>query len=230
MDICRDSVLRQKRTYEPSKLYIDDCVMCLMVWLFKHTLIAAPFKSYVKNEPYFKKWGGKIQYLKDKLDLLDDDEVFIDEISFEKRMDIIKEERVSKVVFDKCSSSSTSKHEQDFDMNSVEQEPCYVEPEIYDSERRRKMKGKEVHTDDSTEQWIEPKSPFKIRNLVLERRDKRKKEVESKYEEIFGIRVGAKKPKKLKNEISKPPITSLRRSGRLSATSGTCSSLSPDSK
>ncbi|KMZ73417.1 hypothetical protein ZOSMA_14G01850 [Zostera marina] len=201
-----------------------------MVWLFKHTLIADPFMSYVKNEPYFKKWGGKIEYLKDKLDLLEDDEVFIDEISFEKRMDIIKEERVSKVVSDKCSSSSTSKHEEDSDMNSVEQEACMVEPEIDDSERKRKMKGKEVNTNDSTEQWIEPESPFKIRNLVLERRDKRKKEVESKYEEIFGIRVGAKKPKKVKKEISKHTITSLRRSGRLSATSGTCSSLSPDSK
>ncbi|KMZ57434.1 hypothetical protein ZOSMA_862G00010 [Zostera marina] len=228
MNICRDSVLRKKKTHEPSKLYIDDCVMCLMVWLFRHTLIAAPYKAYVKNEPYFKKWGGKIRYLKDKLDLLDDHEVFIDEISFEKRMDIIKEERVSKVVSDKGSSSSTSKHEQDSDMNSVEQEECYVEPELCDSERRRKMKGKEVQVDDSTEQWIEPKSPFKIRNLVLERREKRKKEVESKYEELFGKRVSAKKPNKLKKEISKSTITSLRRSGRLSATSWTCSSLSPD--
>ncbi|KMZ69500.1 hypothetical protein ZOSMA_211G00090 [Zostera marina] len=147
MDICRDSVLQRKRTHEPSKLYIDGCV-----WLFKHTLIEAPFKSYVKNEPYFKKWGGKIEYLKDKLDLLEDDEVFINEISFEKRMDIIKEERVSKVVSDKCSSSSTSKHEEDSDMNSVEQEACMVEPEIDDSERKRKMKGKEVNTNDSTEQ------------------------------------------------------------------------------
>ncbi|KMZ64619.1 hypothetical protein ZOSMA_35G00760 [Zostera marina] len=94
MDICRDNVLRRKRIHEPSKLYINDCVMCLMVWLFRHTLIAAPFKSYVKNKPYFKKWSAKIRYLKDKLDILDDDEVFIEEISFEKIIDIIKEERV----------------------------------------------------------------------------------------------------------------------------------------
>ncbi|KMZ71191.1 hypothetical protein ZOSMA_185G00100 [Zostera marina] len=77
MDKCRDSVVCRKRTNEPSKLYIDGCVMCLMVWLFRHTLMATPSMSYVKNDPYFKKWSGKIQYLKEKLDLLEDDEVII---------------------------------------------------------------------------------------------------------------------------------------------------------
>ncbi|KMZ58819.1 hypothetical protein ZOSMA_738G00040 [Zostera marina] len=152
MDICRDSVVRRKRTHESSKLYIDDCVMYLMVWLFRHTLVATLYRSYVKNEPYFKKWGGKIQYLKEKLDLLDDHEV-------------------SKIVSDKGSSSSTSTHGQDSDMNSVEQEEYYVDPELRDSERS-KMKGKGVQIHDSTEQWIEPKSSFKIRNIVLERREK----------------------------------------------------------
>ncbi|KMZ73989.1 hypothetical protein ZOSMA_137G00040 [Zostera marina] len=230
MDICRDSVVRRKRTGEPSKLYIDGCVMCLMAWLFRHTLVATPYKAYVKNEPYFKKWGGKIRYLKEKLDLLDDQEVFIDKISFEKRIDMIKEDHVPKVVSDKGSSSSTSKHEEDSDMNSVEQEDCFIETELCDSDRRRKMKGKEVQDHESRGHWIEPKSPFKIRNLVLERREKQKKEVEAKFEELFGKRVSAKKTQKSKKEKSKPTITSMRRSGRLSATSVTSSSLSPDSK
>ncbi|KMZ71066.1 hypothetical protein ZOSMA_189G00270 [Zostera marina] len=229
MDICRDNVVRRKRTNESSKLYIDGCVMYLMVLLFRHTLVATPYKSYVKNEPYFKKWGGKIQYLKEKLDLLDDHEVFIDEILFEKRIDIIKEDHVSKVVSDKGSSSSTSTHGSESDNKSVEQEVDCVDREFDDSERR-KMKGKAVLIHDSTEKKVQTKSPFKIRNLVLERREKQKKEVEAKYEELFGKRLSMKKPKKMKKEKSRPNVTSLRRSGRLSATSGACSSLSPDSK
>ncbi|KMZ59494.1 hypothetical protein ZOSMA_68G00810 [Zostera marina] len=209
MDICRDTVVRRKMTNEPSKLYIDGCVMCLIVWLFRHTLVATPYKSYVKNELYFKKWGGKIQYLKEKFDLLDDHEVFIDEISFKKRMNIIKVDYVSKVVSDKGSSSSTSTHGSESDNKSVEQEVDCVDRELDDSERSRKMKGKTVLIHDSTEKKVQTKSPFKIRNLVLERREKQKKEVEAKYEELFGKRLSTKKPKKMKKEKSRPNVTSL---------------------
>ncbi|KMZ74988.1 hypothetical protein ZOSMA_11G00090 [Zostera marina] len=110
---------RSRRFHSSNWIYLTEPRQ-FQVWLFRHTLVAAPYKAYVKNEPYFKKWGGKIRYLKEKLDLLDDQEVFIDEISFEKRMDMIKEDHIPKVVSDKGSSSSTSKHEQDSDMNSVE--------------------------------------------------------------------------------------------------------------
>ncbi|KMZ62507.1 hypothetical protein ZOSMA_45G00480 [Zostera marina] len=88
MTKCRNSVVRRKRTKEPSKVYIDGRVMCLMVWLFKHTLVAKPNEQAVSNELYFKKWGGKITYLKEKLDLLNDSEVFIEDISFEKRLNM----------------------------------------------------------------------------------------------------------------------------------------------
>lgn len=38
-------------------------------------LVSTPNEQAVSNEPYFKKWGGKITYLKEKLDLLSDSEL-----------------------------------------------------------------------------------------------------------------------------------------------------------
>ncbi|KMZ66136.1 hypothetical protein ZOSMA_2G01480 [Zostera marina] len=77
MEKCMDSVLHRKQTNEPSKLYIDGCVICLMVWLFKHTIVASPYSACIDNKPYYKKWGGPITYLKEKLDLLEDDELSV---------------------------------------------------------------------------------------------------------------------------------------------------------
>ncbi|KMZ56100.1 hypothetical protein ZOSMA_99G00300 [Zostera marina] len=141
MTKCRDSVVRRKRTKEPSKVYIDGCVMCLMVWLFKHMLVAKPNEQAVSNEPYFKKWGGKITYQKEKLDLLNDSDVFIEDISFEKRLNMAP--TVSSLT-ETGSSSSANVEESMSEKNNVEEFGCSSAENRNDYEIRRKLKGKGV--------------------------------------------------------------------------------------
>ncbi|KMZ73967.1 hypothetical protein ZOSMA_138G00040 [Zostera marina] len=55
METCRDSVLRRRQTASASIEYLDGCILVLMVWLYKHKMIAKPDDVYGDFEPYFKK-------------------------------------------------------------------------------------------------------------------------------------------------------------------------------
>ncbi|KMZ68813.1 hypothetical protein ZOSMA_22G01070 [Zostera marina] len=55
METCRNSVLHRRVTNCGSKEYLDGCILVLMVWLYKHTMIAKPDDVYVDFDPYFKK-------------------------------------------------------------------------------------------------------------------------------------------------------------------------------
>ncbi|KMZ69667.1 hypothetical protein ZOSMA_20G01470 [Zostera marina] len=171
MKKCRDSVLHQKCTIELSKLYIDGCIMCLMVWLFKHTMVASPYKLYIENEPYYKKWGGQITYLKEKLYLLKDDEIFVDGISFEKRLNLTEQRQKSYGLSGTGSSSSTSNHSTGSESKSVEEVMRSEKSELEESARRRRLKGKAVMIDDSKKKTLPRHSSARM-NIVLDRREK----------------------------------------------------------
>ncbi|KMZ56333.1 hypothetical protein ZOSMA_96G00060 [Zostera marina] len=215
---CRDSVVRRKRTKDPSKVYIDGCDMCLMVWLFKHTLVAKPNEQAVSNEPYFKKWGGKITYLKEKLDLLTDSEVFIEDISFEKRLNMAP--TVGSLI-ETGSSASASVEESMSEKNNVEQFGCSSAEKRNDSEIRRKLKGKRVMIYESPRNHS--KSASKIKNVAEDRREVQKRAIAIKFEEIFKKKPGMTSPKKVVKKKKDIPSVSLRRNGRLSNTSATSS-------
>ncbi|KMZ69477.1 hypothetical protein ZOSMA_213G00200 [Zostera marina] len=173
MEQCKDNVLHRKRTNEPSKLYIDGCVMCLMVWLFKHTMVASPYKPYINNEPYYMKWGGQITYLKEKLVLLEDDEIFVNGISFEKRLNMTEQEHKSKDISGTGSSSSTSNDGNASDSKSIEEEIRSEESEPEESARRRMLKGKAVMKNESKKKTIPLNSPTRMK-IVLDRRETHK--------------------------------------------------------
>ncbi|KMZ62079.1 hypothetical protein ZOSMA_490G00050 [Zostera marina] len=84
MDKCRDSVLRRRETNCASKEYLDGCILVLMVWLYKHTMIAKPNDVYVDFESYFKKWGGEVILLRLTLADLKPSEVFTNDIPLKK--------------------------------------------------------------------------------------------------------------------------------------------------
>ncbi|KMZ69460.1 hypothetical protein ZOSMA_213G00010 [Zostera marina] len=225
MEKCRDNVLHRKQTNEPSKLYIDGCVM----FGCSNTRVASPYSAYIDNKPYYKKWRGPITYLKEKLDLLEDDEIFIEDISFEKRLNMTEERQKAYRISGTGSSSSTSNHGTDSESKSVEEEIRSEESESEESDQRRRLKGKAVMMDDSKKKTL-PRN-FTVRmNIVLDRREKQKAEVEAKYEEIFGTAVSAKKSVKPKKKKPMKESVMLRRSSKLSTTSGTSYGLSPDSK
>ncbi|KMZ75954.1 hypothetical protein ZOSMA_109G00480 [Zostera marina] len=185
MDKCRDSVLHRKKTNEPSKLYIDGCVLCLMV--------------------------------------------FVDGISFEKRLNLTEQTHNSDGLSGTGSSSSTSDDGSRSEKNYVEQEMRSVDNELDESAKRRKLKGKAVMIHDSKKKTL-PRLSYAKKNLVLEKREKQKAEVEAMYQKIFGKIVTARTPKKPKKKKSPQEFAILRCSSRLSANSGTSSEPSPDSK
>ncbi|KMZ73694.1 hypothetical protein ZOSMA_143G00160 [Zostera marina] len=89
MEICRDSVLRRRKTDSASKEYLDGCILVLM--LYKHTMIAKSDDVYADFEPYFKKWGGDVIVLRTSLADLRASEVFPHDIPLAKRMSIVKD-------------------------------------------------------------------------------------------------------------------------------------------
>ncbi|KMZ67282.1 hypothetical protein ZOSMA_26G00310 [Zostera marina] len=192
-------------------------------------MVASPYMSYIDNEPYYKKWGGQIVYLKRNLDLLEDDEVFVDRISFEKRMNVEEQMQKSDGVSATGSSSSASHDRNESVPNYVEDELMSLDSEDEESARKRKLKGKTIMIPISKKKIVQRHSSAK-KNLVLDRREKQKAEVEAKYEEIFGQRVNTKKPKIPKKKKAPQDIAMLRRSSRLSGNSRTASGISPDSK
>ncbi|KMZ70906.1 hypothetical protein ZOSMA_190G00060 [Zostera marina] len=128
------------------------------------------------------------------------------------------------------SSSSLACHDRTgSESKSVEEEMRSVDSDLEESDKRRKLKGKAVMIHDSKKKTVQRHSSAK-KNLVLDRREKQKAEIEAKYEEIFGKPVTAKKIKKPKKKKAPQEFAMLRRSSSLSATSGTSSGLSPDSK
>ncbi|KMZ60673.1 hypothetical protein ZOSMA_57G00080 [Zostera marina] len=124
---------------------------------------------------------------------------------------------------------STGNHGTDSQSKSVEEEIRSEESELEESAQRRRLKGKTVMMDDSKKKTLPRHSTARM-NIVLDRREKQKAEVKAKYEEIFGTTVSAKKSVKPKKKKPMKESVTLRRSSRLSTTSGTSSGISPDSK
>ncbi|KMZ57625.1 hypothetical protein ZOSMA_84G00640 [Zostera marina] len=74
-------------------------------------MVASPYSNYIDNKPYYKKRGGPITYLKEKLDQLEDDEIFVEEISFEKRLNMTEQRQKADGISGTGSTSSTSSHD-----------------------------------------------------------------------------------------------------------------------
>ncbi|KMZ60748.1 hypothetical protein ZOSMA_575G00010 [Zostera marina] len=91
METCRNSVLHRRVTNCGSKEYLDGSILVLMVWLYKHTMIAKPDDVYVDFDPYFKKWDDEVILLRPTLADLRPCEVFKNDIPLNKRMSLMNE-------------------------------------------------------------------------------------------------------------------------------------------
>ncbi|KMZ65068.1 hypothetical protein ZOSMA_33G01000 [Zostera marina] len=91
METCRNSVLHRRVINCGSKEYLDGCILVLMVWLYKHTMIAKPDDVYIDFDPYFKKWDGEVILLRPTLADLRPCEVFTNDIPLNKRMSLMNE-------------------------------------------------------------------------------------------------------------------------------------------
>ncbi|KMZ64544.1 hypothetical protein ZOSMA_360G00050 [Zostera marina] len=76
------------------------------------------------------------------------------------------------------SSSSTSSHGTNSESKSVEEEIRSEESESEESGQRRRLKGKAVMIDDSKKKTLPRHSTVRM-NIVLDRREKQKAEVEA---------------------------------------------------